>query len=87
MNVIKNLRAIYDGFKNYNFPDPEIEKIAKERAEICASCPHANKNHPFKLLLDDKSTKNITGMGCDICHCLLSAKVRTMLTGCPEKKW
>ena len=87
MNGWRNLRAIVSGFKNYNFPTPEIEKMAKDRAKICAACPHANPDHPFKLLLDDQSTKEISGYGCDICHCLLSAKVRQMLDRCPEKKW
>lgn len=82
-----NLRAIVSGFKNYHFPNAEIEKIAKERAKICASCPYANPEHPFKLLLDDNRTQEIKGMGCNICGCLLSAKTRQLLNDCPEGKW
>ncbi len=29
---------IKDGWKNYIFPNPEVEKIAEQRAVICASC-------------------------------------------------
>lgn len=36
MNVLKE---IYNGWKNYAFKSPEIEKLAKKRAEICADCP------------------------------------------------
>ena len=33
------LKEIYQGWKNLVWKDPEIEKIAKERALICARCP------------------------------------------------
>lgn len=32
------LAEIYDGWKNYVFPSPEVEEIAKKRIEICVSC-------------------------------------------------
>ena len=87
MAGLRTLRAIVQGFKNYHFPNEQVEKQAKERAIICASCKHANHDHPFKLLLQDNSTKEIKGLGCDICHCLLSALVRQYLKSCPIKKW
>lgn len=87
MNGWSKLRAIVSGFKNYHFPSEKIELIAKERAKICASCEHSNPSHAFKLLLEDQSTQDINGMGCNICHCLLSAKVRQLFEGCPLKKW
>ena len=87
MEPWKKLNAIVTGFLNYNFPNESIEKIAKDRAKICAECVHANPEHPFKLLLDDQTTQDINGLGCDICHCLLSAKVRQLFEGCPLKKW
>lgn len=33
------LSAIVEGWKNFIFHDPEIEKIALERAKICSTCP------------------------------------------------
>lgn len=87
MNEWIKLRAIIQGFKNLKFSSDSIEKIAKERAVICAKCEHSNTEHPFKLLLEDQSTQDINGMGCNICHCLLSAKVRQLFEGCPLKKW
>lgn len=87
MSSFTKLRAILSGFTNFHFPSPEIEKIAKERAKICSTCEHANPDHPFKLLLDDNSTKEIKNLGCKVCGCLLSAKVRQLFEGCPLKKW
>ena len=31
-------RKIIDGWENYIFPDPEVEKVAKYRALRCATC-------------------------------------------------
>lgn len=87
MNGWRKLKAIISGFKNFSFPTESIEKIAKERAVICAGCPESNPNHPFKKMIDDQSTIEIKGMGCNVCNCLLSAKVRQLFEGCPLKKW
>jgi hypothetical protein len=35
-----NFKEIIEGWGNYIFPDPEVEKIAKERALICSECPN-----------------------------------------------
>lgn len=87
MSGISTLRAIVSGFKNYNFPTPAMETLAKERARICADCKEANPDHPFSNLLEDNRTVEIKGLGCNICHCLLSAKVRQLYDGCPLEKW
>jgi hypothetical protein len=87
MRSLNKLKAILSGLTNFYFPTKAIEKIAKDRAVICSKCEHANPEHPFKLLLEDNSTQEIKGMGCNICHCLLSAKVRQLLEPCPLKKW
>jgi hypothetical protein len=84
----RKLRAIVSGFKNYRFKNEYFENLAKERAKVCAACPEANPEHPFKLLLDDNVTvEPIKGMGCKICNCYLPAKVRQAFEGCPLKKW
>ena len=36
--VSDKLRSIYDGWKHLIWKDPEVEKIAKERAKVCADC-------------------------------------------------
>jgi hypothetical protein len=35
---MNKLKEIYDGWKNYTFPTPEIESLAKYRAAICCEC-------------------------------------------------
>lgn len=88
MSIMTNLKAIVSGYKNYKFPSETMEKLAKERAKVCASCEHCNPDYPFKKLLADGETiEQIKGMGCNICGCLLSAKTRQLFTTCPEKKW
>jgi hypothetical protein len=38
------IKEIFDGWKNDLFRTPEIEALAKERAEVCASCEHNIEN-------------------------------------------
>lgn len=83
MNKV-TFKAILQGFKNYTFPNEHFEKLATERAKICAACPHANPKKIFKNFKDGK-TSEIEGLGCDLCGCLLSAKVRQALSTCPDK--
>lgn len=83
----RKLRAIVSGFKNYAFPNEHFEKLAKERAKICAQCPHANPKKMFRKLLPDNSITHIEAAGCDICGCLLSAKVRQIIEPCPDGRW
>lgn len=66
------LQEIYNGWKNYIFPNPEIEEIAKKRIAICVN----NKCGKFTF----KKT-------CKICGCYMPAKVRSMNSNCPIKKW
>lgn len=37
-NKVSILKEIYDGWKNLAFPNDEVEKMAKERIEVCAEC-------------------------------------------------
>lgn len=87
MSAWTNLRAIVTGFKNVTFPSESFEKLAKERSKVCAACPHARPDHPFKKLLPNGLTEEIKGMGCNLCGCLLSAKVRQILHSCPDGRW
>ena len=85
---IKILKEIADGHKNFHFPSKAIEELANVRAEICAGCQHANPKHPFKHFIpEEKRIKKIKGLGCDLCHCPLSAKIRSVMSECPEGKW
>ena len=81
-----NFRNIVDGFSNLAFPNEEVEKLAKSRAEICAACPSAVKVGVYSVVVDNR-TKQIQGMKCDRCGCNLSAKVRSIHDTCPLGKW
>jgi hypothetical protein len=87
-----NVLNIVEGFKNFTFPSPIHEEMARVRAEICAPCEHANPEHPFtrffpKALKKKDRIKKIIGLGCNKCHCLISAKVRAPKEKCPLGLW
>lgn len=78
--------GIISGFKNYIFPNKEMEEIAMERAKICSECPFAVET-TFKQIELDDSIKEIKGLKCSDCGCILSAKVRQMYNKCTQNKW
>jgi len=78
--------AIISGFKNYAFLNKEIEALAIERAKICSICPAAVETM-LKQILPDDTIKEISGLKCADCGCVLSAKVRQQIDSCPQKKW
>jgi hypothetical protein len=42
---MSRLLEIYEGWKNYTFPNAEVEKQAKERMKICIDCKMIKKNN------------------------------------------
>lgn len=44
MTVPEKLKSIYEGWKYLIWPNPEIEKIAKKRADICSNCNWSKMN-------------------------------------------
>jgi len=79
-DVKEKAKQIAEGWKNVVVKDPLVEAIAKERADICASCDK----------LKD-STLGIDGLlRCGVCNCPLAMLTRSMSSECkhPEgKKW
>lgn len=65
------LQEIINGWTNYAIKNPQIEKLAKERAEFCVDC---------------SQLKNNTN-SCKICGCYIPAKIRSTKSKCPLKKW
>lgn len=65
------LQEIIDGWKNFTFKNSEIEALAKDRARICVNCPQLKQNVN----------------ACKICGCYIPAKVRSIKSKCPLKKW
>jgi len=43
------LQEIYEGWKNYIFENPEVEKIAKERIAICVGCEKLRTNNTCEI--------------------------------------
>jgi hypothetical protein len=82
--VLSNIIA---GWSNLAFPDPQVEALAKKRAEICASCPFAVFVDGIHTVVKDNKTENIRGLKCGKCGCPLSAKVRAPHDSCPEGRW
>jgi hypothetical protein len=90
------LIEILEGWKNVIFTDPEVEKIAKARAEICAECEFNVNNvcssavqgeveADFFYKKHNKEYKKgdiVSG-----CKCPLIAKTRSMQSQCPRNKW
>ena len=69
---MSQLQEIYEGWKNFTFPNPQVEVEAKNRIEICVS----NKCKRFR--------KNKT---CAVCGCYMPAKARSPKSACPLNEW
>lgn len=79
-----DVKTILSGWKNYLDKSEVVEKVAKERAAICAACPFAKQG---KLLTFVKDTlSEVQGAYCEKCGCPLSAKIRSSDI-CPNSKW
>lgn len=66
------LQEIYAGWKNYVFPTPAVEEEAKRRMKICVEkCPLFKPHNKF----------------CGKCGCYMPAKVRSLKSRCPLRKW
>jgi hypothetical protein len=46
---MSQLSEIFEGWKNYVFENPEIEKLARERMTICSNCEKLRKNNTCKI--------------------------------------
>ena len=79
---------IVDGFSYLIVKNPEVEKVAKARAGICARCPFAEyiRSKPNTIIVGNK-THSIKSMKCSVCGCALAAKVRAMNDECPRERW
>ncbi len=80
------LQRIIEGWKNYIFPDPQIELKAKYRALRCASCDF-NRD-----ILDNEITGFLKPLGlmipvCTKCWCPIEAKTRSMDAECEINRW
>lgn len=79
-------KDIVDGFSYLVVPDSEVEKKAKERANVCSGCKFAKYSGKMNVFVADNKTVKVRGMYCSVCTCSLSAKVRSN-DACPIGKW
>jgi hypothetical protein len=83
----KKIKDILNGWKNYAMPESqEVFEVAKQRAEICASCDFI-KQGLHAAILPDYSLKKIQGTYCGACGCPISTAVRSNDYKCPKNKW
>lgn len=68
LSITTRIAIIFNGWKNYVFPNEEVKKIAKERAEICARCEHM-KQFDFKI-----GIKPFNEWRCGLCGCPIGPK-------------
>ena len=76
---------IVKGWKNLVFKDPEIEKLAIKRANICDNCTYASTDETFDMS-EDGDIISLKGY-CKKCLCPFKAKLRSKQEICPIKKW
>lgn len=80
IEIWKNKRLILQGIWYSMFRSKYIEKIAKERMEICESCDQ----------LDKEGTNCLwegTQPCCSECGCSLEYKTRSIDASCPLEYW
>ncbi|RDI11971.1 hypothetical protein [Flavobacterium sp. AG291] len=77
-------KTILSGWKNYLDKSEVTEDTAKQRAVVCATCSNAKQGKLLAFIKD--SLTEIKGAYCALCHCPLSAKVRSTDI-CPDNKW
>ena len=104
MGVFKNIKDGQVNYLNYFYKGdtpPEIEKMAKSRADICKSCPSLVKSNVFTVIKTLMPNGNVTetltpkklagdkvqGYKCGECGCGFPANVFAPGNKCPINKW
>lgn len=84
MQVLRKSNEIYDGWKNFIFPNKGVEEVAKKRLGICLKCNYSKKIVLNKLI---PVVRKVEYWGCSLCRCPIEKKVRSLKTSCPKKYW
>ena len=74
-----NKWKILEGLWNRIFRSAYVEKVARERAEICRTCPHIDWDGKDCYL---KGTQPC----CSLCGCQLETKLRSLSSGCGDEE-
>lgn len=81
---MQNFKMIFQGWTKYIFDNDKVEPKAMEKAKVCFQC-----EFKVKMKLDvfkDNALKKVENYACGICHCPLSAKLRSD-GECPKNKF
>lgn len=84
------VNEIIEGVKNSVFVNEEVEKIAKERYEICKQCPFfsGNQDKPWMNPIEGPYYSKLRpDEHCTVCACNIHAKNRSLQSSCPKGKW
>lgn len=73
------------GKANFEHPTPCIEKLAKQRAEICKGCEHFQEEPIEQFQVFDSRIPELSKMYCEGCGCISSYKLRQNIKICD--KW
>ena len=80
------LGRIVEGWRYSIFKDPEVEKVATQRALRCATCDF-NKDMLDSDLEELSNPLGISIPVCTKCYCPISAKTRSPEETCPIRRW
>lgn len=83
--ISSGVQPLLDGVHNYNNPNDDIEAIARERLNTCINCPLYQPEEIKPLQVEDKLLPQASKMKCGECGCVLSFKLRQLITRCD--KW
>ena len=82
---VSKLSNILSGWKNLIDKSEVTELLAESRAKECIVCPEAKEGKILNLIKDQ--LKEVEGHYCGLCHCPLSAKIRSENENCPLGRW
>ena len=83
--VVRKTKTIAIAINSHYSNDTKAIAKAVTRYPICCECEHAKKKIHYRLIKDSTFPK-IEGMGCEVCGCSLSFKIRSR-DCCPIEKW
>lgn len=83
--ISSGTNPILQGIRNHNITSDAIERMAKDRLEICKECVSFKKEPIPFLRIKDHKIAELSEMYCEDCGCSLPYKVRQNNNLC--KKW
>lgn len=84
---MSKLGNILRGWKNYIWEAPEIEELAKKRAEVCAGCNRAVHGTYAEWIPEKRGLVDVQGLVCELCTCPLVTLLRSPNAECKKNKW